>query len=76
MALNDQQLADFSEITTALGIKHKLSIIAAREIRKTPDYAQAKANGVARQWLDDEAKSAAEMMYAALMARLEDLDPA
>lgn len=56
------------------GIKAEFAKTAKRLMRETPEYAQARKEGRARDWLEQEAASFAESAYALLLTRLEDLD--
>lgn len=68
--LNPSQQARMRELFAALGIKGELRKTARRHLRTTPEYAQAKAEGRARAWLDDEADSMADYLYEAMTTRM------
>ena len=59
----------------ALVRKDDFRRVADKMLKQTPEYAQARTEGRARAWLAEEGGSAAEMLYAAMLARMEDLEP-
>lgn len=73
--LTDEQVTRMRDVFGAIGIKGEFQRIAARMLRDTPEYARARRERRARAWLAKEAGSAAEMLYANMLARMKYLEP-
>lgn len=63
------------EIFEAIGVKARLRRVVEIELRKTPEYAQARAESRARTWLHAEADSLADSLYELIQTRKDSLDP-
>jgi hypothetical protein len=57
-----------------VGIQAEFAKTAKRLLRETPEYAQAKKEGRATEWLEGEAQSFGYSAHELLLKRLEDLD--
>jgi hypothetical protein len=56
-------------------MKAELAKTAKRLMRESPEYAQARKEGRARDWLEQEASSFADSAYELLLTRLDNLEP-
>lgn len=74
MQAQRNDLSEFSEHVAVFALKDKLRRLCLPLLRETPEYAQAKAERRAREWLDAESSSMAELLHMTMLARLEDLD--
>jgi len=54
----------------AIGTQGEFARVSRRYLRTTPEYAQAREEGRARQWLDDESYSMGQYLYAAMTQRV------
>jgi hypothetical protein len=73
--LTPAKLERIHSVIRAQGMKGEFAKTAKRLMRETPEYAQARTDGRAREWLEREAQSFAAAAYELLLQRLEDLDP-
>lgn len=73
--MDADKLQRINHVVRAVGIKGELARIAKRLMKETPEYAQARKEGRAREWLDQEASSYADSAYELLQTRLQSLDP-
>lgn len=72
--LTPEKLDRIHGVLRANEMKGEFAKTAKPLMRETPEYEQARKEGRARDWLEQEASSFAESAYALLLTRLEDLD--
>lgn len=72
--MTPEKLERIHGLLRANGMKGEFAKTAKRLMRETPEYEQARKEGRARDWLDQEASSFADSAYELLLQRLGDLD--
>lgn len=70
---NDAQRAIARAITNAT-LPFAMATYVKSYLRKTPEYAAARAEGRAKAWLDRESESLGYALAEVIKARLDDLD--
>jgi hypothetical protein len=69
-----EQQGRIHDAIARVGIKGEFAKTAKRLLKATPEYGEAKREGRAREWLQQEASSFAESAFELLQRRCEEPD--
>lgn len=67
--LTVDQATERAALLEALRTQGRLARIARAYLRSTPEYADARKQGIAQEWLEAESRSMADYLYEAMRTR-------